>query len=261
MKKRFWAVLAVVLGMTGCKANADANQTDIEQAALENRQTTTEQTNEQISEIIETTTETTTSTTITEEVSEDMWYNVDIDLSGDYEFGREYEFDLDKFFERAYTEKYLLRDELEFLNDEQYDTYIRAWIFIDCMDDANGSTLPSTNSVRENWCYYHETGLYSFYVSTYESFYEYLRTVFTKEAADKIMSSKHFYNADGELFYITGEAGGYLERIEDKYELVEKNDSEVIFEYNARHIYDNGTYGYEDGTYIETTSTNKLLKE
>lgn len=258
MKKRFWAVLALILGMTGCKANADTNQADIEPAALESSEAATaEVPTEQTSKIIETT----TSTTAAEEASEDMWYNIDIDLSKDYDYGRKYEFDLDKYLERAYKEKYLLRDELDFLNDEQYDTYIKAWIFIDSMDEANGSTLPSTNSVREDWYYYHETSLYSSYISTYESFYEYLRTVFTKEAADEIMSSKHFYNADGELFYIAGEAGGYLDRIEDKYELVEKNDSEVVFEYNARHIYDNGTYGYEDGTYIDTTRTIKLVKE
>lgn len=188
-------------------------------------------------------------------------YMVDVDLSNDYDYGRKYEFDLDKYLEGAHTEQYLLRDELEFLSDEQYDTYIKAWIFIDCMDNANGSTIPSTNGVKEDWCYYHETSLYSFYISTYESFYEYLRTVFTKEAADEIMSNRHFYNADGELFYITGEAGGYLEIIEGKYKLVEKSDSEVIFEYNASHIYNKGIYGYENGAYIDTTRTIKLVKE
>ncbi len=188
-------------------------------------------------------------------------YMVDVDLSEDYDYGREYEFDLDKYLERSHTEQYLLRDDLDFLSDEQYNTYIKAWIFIDSMDDANGSTLPQTNATKEDWYYYHETGLYSSYISTYESFYEYLRTVFTKEAADEIVSGVNFYNADGELFYIAGEAGGYLEKIEGKYELVEKTNSEVVFEYNARHIYDNGTYGYEDGTYIDTTRTIKLVSE
>lgn len=35
MKKRFWAVLAIILCMNGCKANADTNQADIEQAVPE----------------------------------------------------------------------------------------------------------------------------------------------------------------------------------------------------------------------------------
>ncbi len=164
-------------------------------------------------------------------------YMVDVDLSNDYDYGRKYEFDLDKYLERGYTQ-YLLRDELDFLSDEQYNTYIKAWLFIDRMDNANGMHIPSTIGVKEDWCYYHEPSLYSFYTSTYESFYEYLRTVFTKEAAGEIMSNRHFYNADGELFYITGEAGGYIYTTDGKYELVEKNDSEVIFEYNASHTHD-----------------------
>ncbi|MCM1479881.1 MAG: IseA DL-endopeptidase inhibitor family protein, partial [Muribaculaceae bacterium] len=190
-------------------------------------------------------------------------YKIDVDLSADYDYGREYEFDLDKYFERNpdNTKQYLLREELDFLDDEQYDTYIKAWIFIDNMDYANGSRLPVTNGVDGDWCYYIQASLISRYVSTYESFYEFLRTVFTKEAADEIVSGVNFYNADGELFYISGEAGGYLGRIEDKYELVEKTDSEVVFEYKARQFYDGGLYGYDDGTYIDITRTVKLVKE
>ena len=252
MKKRFWAVLAVILCMSGCKANADTNQADIEPAALESQRTTAEVTTEQTSKIIETTTSTTA------------------EVSADIAVSREYEFDLDKYLERAYKEKYLLRDELDFLSDEQYDTYIRAWIFIDGIDFANESHVPNTSDVSTHWldkngevCASYYTDTYSpyEYVSTYKSFYEYLQSVFTQDAVNEIMSDERFLNVDGELYFAWGEAGGHLERIEDKYELVEKNDSEVVFEYNARHIYDNGTYGYEDGTYIDTTRTIKLVKE
>lgn len=248
MKKRFWAVLAVILCMTGCQGNVGTGQADAAQAALESQQTTSEVTTEQTSKIIETTTETTTSTTIAEEASEDIAVS------------REYEFDLDKYLKRAYKEKYLLRDELEFLSDEQYDTYIRAWIFIDGIDYADESRVPDTSDVPTNWI--DENGeacdgyIYPSYryVSTYQSFYEYLQSVFTQDAVDKILSDERFLNVDGELYFAWGEAGGYLDRIEDKYELVEKNDSEVVFEYNVRHIYD-------DGTYIDTTRTIKLVKE
>ena len=182
---------------------------------------------------------------------------------------REYEFDLDKFLKRSYTEKYLLRDELDFLSDEQYDTYIRAWIFIDSIDCGyiGESRVPDTSDVPTNWIDENgeACGEYTYpsyrYVSTYQSFYEYLQSVFTQDAVDKILSDERFLNVDGELYFAWGEAGGPLERIEDKYELVEKNDSEVIFEYNARHSYDGGIYGYEDGTYTDITRTIKLAKE
>lgn len=220
--------------------------------------TVSEQTVEQTSKIAETATET---TTISEEFSEDIAES------------REYEFDLEKYLERPNSKNYLLRDELDFLSDEQYDTYIRAWIFIDSIDYADISYVPDTSDVPTHWLdengkifsshYDEATNTYSpyGYISTYQNFYEYLHSVFTQDAVDGIMSDKRFLNIDGELYFKLGEAGGFLERIEGKYELVEKNDSEVVFEYNARHIYDNGTYGYEDGTYIDTTRTIKLVNE
>lgn len=236
MKKYFLAVFALLLCMTGCQGNADTVQADTVQAALENQQTTsevtTEQTNEQTTKSIETTTETTTSTTIAEEVSEDIAVS------------REYEFDLDKFLERTYTEKYLLRDELDFLNDEQYDTYIRAWIFIDSIDYADEMRVPDTSDVPTNWIDENGEicGEYTYpsyrYISTYQSFYEYLQSVFTQDAVDKILSDERFLNVDGELYFSWGEAGGYIYTTDDKYELVEKTDSEVIFEYNASHTHD-----------------------
>lgn len=233
MKKYFGAVLAVLLCMTGCQNNAAAGQIDTEQAASVSSETAMTVTEEQTSKSAEATSETTTSIADTEENS------IDIDLSLDYEFGREFEFDLDKFLETSNNYfNYSLRDELNFLNDEQYDTYVKAWIFIDSMDDANGSRIPYTNGNRNDLHYYHETSQYSCYISTYKSFYEYLQSVFTQESVDEIMSNKGFFNADGELFYISGDAGGYIYTTDGKYELVEQNDSEVIFEYNASHTHD-----------------------
>jgi len=251
MKKYFLAALAVLLCITGCQGNTAEGQTNTEQAALESSETTMTVTEEQTNNGVEAT----TSIAVSEEDSEDIVIS------------REYKFDLDKYFECAYTEKYSLRNELEFLSDKQYDTYIRAWIFIDGIDYANESRVPDTIDVPTHWI--NENGEicteYTYtsyrYVSTYQSFYEYLQSVFTQDAVDIIMSDERFLNIDGELYFAWGEAGGYLEGIEDKYELVEKNGSEVVFEYNARHIYDNGTYGYEDGTYIDTTRTIKLVKE
>ena len=216
MKKRFWAVLAVLLCMTGCQGNVGTGQADTEQAVLESQQTTAEVTEEQTSKITETTTETTTSTAASEEAAEDIAVS------------REYEFDLDKYLKRAYKEKYLLRDKLDFLSDEQYDTYIRAWIFIDGIDYADESRVPDTSDVPTNWidenCEACDGYIYPSYryVSTYQSFYEYLQSVFTQDAVDKILSDERFFNVDGELYFAWGEAGGPLESIEGKYELVEK---------------------------------------
>lgn len=246
MKKRFLAVFAVLLGLTGCQGNVGAGQADTEQARQESQQITTAATTEQTTEQTSKSVETTTETTAAEEVSEDIAVS------------REYEFDLDKYLERAYIEKYLLRDELDFLSDEQYDTYIRAWIFIDSIDYADESRVPDTSDVPTNWidksgeiCAEYTYSSYR-YVSTYQSFYEYLQSVFTQDAVDEIMSDERFLNVDGELYFAWGEAGGAIYYTDGKYELVEINDSEVIFEYNASH-----KYGGE--IFFNTSRTIKLI--
>ena len=233
MKKRFWAVLAVLLGMTGCQGNVGTGQADTAQAALESQQTTAEVTTEQTSKIIET-----TSTTAAEEVSADIAVS------------REYEFDLDKYLERAYTENYLLRDELDFLSDEQYDTYIRALIMLDrllyfdvpCTGDVSAYFIDENGEISESHTTQElgKTHIYPYYyVSTYQSFYEYLQSVFTQEAIDEIMSNDIFWTVDDELYCKLGDRGGPIYFNGGEYNLIEKNDDEVIFEYIA-HQANNG---------------------
>lgn len=226
MKKYFWAVLTVLLCMTGCQNNAAAGQADTEQAASGSSETTTTVTEEQTSKSAETT----TATTVTEELSEDIAVS------------REYEFDLDKYLERDRYEKYSLRNELEFLNDEQYDAYIRAWIFLDNLEyfnipytgDIPSHFLDESGEIRASY-YDKETNTINpyMYISTYQSFYEYLQSVFTQDAVDKIMSHSFFKTVGDELYFRYGEKGGAIYFNGGEYNLIEKNDSEVIFEYIA----------------------------
>ena len=231
MKKRFWAVLAVVLAMTGCKANADTNQADTAQAALENRQTTAEVTTEQI-------TETTMSITAAEEASEDIAVSI------------EYEFDLYKYLENGKHDEYLLRNELDFLSDEQYDTYIKALIFVDYLGN---SSVVSTDSNSFYWI--NENGEISkslvsdesdtaqiypyFYISTYKSFYEYLQSVFTQDAVDEIMSDERFFTFGDELYFKWNDGGGMVYFDDSEYNVIEENDSEIVFEYTAHRLINN----------------------
>lgn len=249
MKKRFLAVFAVLLGMTGCQGNVGAGQADTAQAALESQQITTttaaEQTTEQTSKSVETTTE----TTAAEEVSEDIAVS------------REYEFDLEKYLDNH--DQYLIRDELEFLSDEQYDTYIRAWIFIDNFEYFNiintnkikSHWLDDDGNVYENYFTYDETGAKSIlpymYISTYQSFYEYLQSVFTRDAADEIMSHSFFKTVGDELYFAYGERGGPIDIQTGRYELKENNGSEIIFEYIVNHTH--------DGNEWTTSHTIKLI--
>ena len=217
MKKYFLAVFALLLCMTGCQGNADTVQADTVQAALENQQTTAEVTTEQTSKIIETT----TSTTAAEEVSADTAVSI------------EYEFDLDKFLENGKHDVYLLRNELDFLSDEQYDTYIKALIFVDY------SFVVSTGSHSLHWI--NENGEISksrvidesdtaqiypyFYISTYKSFYEYLQSVFTQDAVDEIMSDERFFTFGDELYFKWKDGGGMVYFDDSEYNVSRKMTS------------------------------------
>lgn len=242
MKKRFWAVLAVILCMTGCQGNAGAGQADTAQAALESKQTTaevtTEQTNEQTTKSIETTTETTTSTTIAEEVSENIAVS------------REYEFDLDKYLENGKHDEYLLRNKLDFLSDEQYDTYIKALIFVDNLGNydilSTGSWslyfINENGEISESYISNEsdtvQTYLY-LYISTYKSFYEYLQSVFTQDAVDEIVSDERFFTFGDELYFKMEDAGGLVYFDDSEYNVIEENDSEIVFEYTAHRLINN----------------------
>lgn len=162
----------------------------------------------------------------------------------------EYEFDLDKYLENGKHDEYLLRNELDFLSDEQYDIYIKALIFV---DNLGNYAVPSTGN-RSSY-FFDENGEISesyisnesntvhiypyFYVSTYQSFYEYLQSVFTQDAVDAIVSNERFLTLDGELYFKMGDAGGLLYFDDSEYNVIEKNDSEIVFEYIAHRLINN----------------------
>lgn len=229
------AAVALVCGLVGCQADTDTGQVDTGQTVQESQQidttSTTKQATEQTSKIIKTTAETTSSIFVTEEVSADIAVS------------REYEFDLDEYLERYDKDgRYSLKDELDFLNDKQYDTYIRALIFLDELEYLN---IPYTGDIPTHWIndngeitssYYNkETNTYSTYkyISTYQSFYEYLQSIFTQDVVDEIMTNEFFKVVDDNLYFRFGEKGGAIWFQYGEYQLVEKNNDEVIFEYVA----------------------------
>ena len=235
MRKKFLfgAVLTALVFMTAC-SNGDNEVTETNVATASESVMTAKQT---------TVTETEMQETKTTEKS-----------TKDITVPREYEFDLEKYLER--NRNYLLRDELDFLSDEQYDTYIRAWIVIDGIDKY---FIPYTGDVQGHWldddgnfysyedCFYtNEAGVMQrtpypyYYVSTYQSFYEYLQSVFTQDAADKILTDGRFLISDSELYfkdiYYRNEFIDNDRSIQfngGEYNLIEGNDGEIIFEYIA----------------------------
>ncbi len=253
-KKWFLSLLAAVAltcGLVGCQADVDTGQVDTEQTVQETQQTTiamtgqTEQVNQKSHPMV--------TTSFTKPVADQTIKNIEtpmsiaatINESTDTAASREYEFDLNTYLKN--NEKcnlYSLRDELFFLSDEQYVTYIKAWIFIDNFEYFN---IPNTNEspthfLDENGnindCYItYENDMahiYKYmYISTYQSFYIYLQSVFTQESVDKIMTNERFLTIGNELYFECGEKGGEIYFQGGEYKLIEQNDNEVIFEYDA----------------------------
>lgn len=167
--------------------------------------------------------------------------------SADIAVSREYEFDAEKYIDGLiYKDQWQLRSELDFLSDEQYDVFIRAWLFIDMIEPLDVVSIRTTSETPAHFLdkngevcasYYdrekNEYAQYE-YVSTYQSFYKYLQSVFTQDAVDEIMSDRRFLTVGDELYFSIGEAGGAIYFKGGEYRLVEKNDDEVAFEYAAR---------------------------
>ena len=135
----------------------------------------------------------------------------------DIELSRKYEFNLEDYIENHDPNNIYssLKDEVSFLTDEQYETYAKAWIFIDNIEYFNIPTT-ITDKTLNHFCdkngevcdsfYNNVTKEYAYvYISSYKSFYEYLQSVFTQEAVDKIMADKRFLTIGNNLYFKFGE--------------------------------------------------------
>lgn len=166
------------------------------------------------------------------------------DHSSQLPLSRDYELDLRKYTEAKQHNKYSLQEELFFLNEEQYETYLRALIFIDEIEyyyitNTNGTPywLDENGKFYDNYYYTNSDGApiivpYS-YISSYKSFYEYLQSVFTDTAIAEILNNDKFYTVDGELYFKWGEKGGPIYFQDGQYRLVKSDENEIIFEYLA----------------------------
>jgi hypothetical protein len=170
----------------------------------------------------------------------------------------EYELDLDKLRDDKYYAEYYfsLRDELSFLDDEQFEVYISALILINGVEYSN---IPQTNKGRPMFLWegrdgsfsiHYESSLYDrgyarfAYVSSYSSFIDYLTTVFTDEAADEFIKKYRLrsgiFTIENEMYIGLGDKGGRQHgRInEEGYKPIGKNENEVNFEFFLSYVSD-----------------------
>ncbi|MBP1547233.1 MAG: hypothetical protein J6A37_11620 [Oscillospiraceae bacterium] len=243
--KNLILMLAVSLMLSGCGenevvVNEEADITEFVSETPQLSEVLVSETTATISEITTISSETET----TSEIS--MIYT---DHFSQLPLSRDYELDLKKYTEDKQHVKYSLQQELFFLNEEQYETYLRALVFIDEIEyyyitNTNGTPywLDENGKFYDNYYYADSDGTtimvpYS-YVSSYKSFYEYLQSVFTDAAIAEIMNNDRFYTVDGELYFKWGEKGGAIYFQDGQYRLVKSDENEMIFEYLAHQCDD-----------------------
>lgn len=269
-----FAAFAFALSFAGCKNDAEIEQITqintesqqvtvvadaeyVEQTNVENQQVAASSDIEYSEQISTESQEITTFTEPTDKIIETTISIVTDEDTSDIMISREYEFDLEKYIEflgRRDKTNWDMRDRLDFLSDEQYDTFLRSWILIDKMEyrivpnTSEISTHYLTESGRVRTGYYRTPKLCVedfnpyIYVSTYQSFYEYLQSVFSQESVDKIMTDKRFMVACDELYFAwcgrntdeywdDWEVPKYLQKV--GFRLVENNDYEILFEHIA----------------------------
>jgi hypothetical protein len=148
----------------------------------------------------------------------------------------EYELDLDKLRDDKYYDKYYfsLRDELYFLDDEQFEVYIRALIFISKIEFSE-ITITNSEIVRIN----DENNKTFVRVANYQSFYDYLQSVFIGDSVNALISRYNLLNIDGVLCFNERYRGTLVYYKDGKYELISVTKSKISFKYCANYSFEN----------------------
>ena len=184
-----------------------------------------------------------TSAAVTSAVSEAATSEVSSAAVTDAEYGfpimprhatelRDYTLDLEaadftEFCEREFPDS----ESLDFFTQSQKDIYARSLMLV--YDSCSELVLRYTGDYEQ----YIEENSYLFHTGiTYDSFYSYLTSVYTEEAAKSFYYT--FRDVDGELCYYLGGTGTNITYKGGKYSLVGINSERIDFVYNARYSLD-----------------------
>ncbi len=169
----------------------------------------------------------------------------------------EYELDIEKLKNSGnYDYFFSLKDELDFLNEEQYELFIKALIMvygIDWFATTNHNLDEQPESIHYLWkdnddnyslskdFYIKDVGESEYaYLSTYKSFYEYLLSVFTNESTEEIINYddgwlKRFIVVDSEIYTRLGDRGSKNGVVDGYFKLSSKEDDLIAFEYISNY--------------------------
>lgn len=139
-------------------------------------------------------------------------------------------------------------ESLDFFTQSQKELYARSLIltFDSCSDIGLRYTGEYEQYIEENSYLFH-TGI------TYDSFYSYLTSIFTEEAANAF--SYTFRNEDGELCFFLGGTGTDITYSGGSYSLVGINSERIDFIYTAEYSLENvvDKAEWEAGLYPDLT--------
>ncbi|WMJ21802.1 DL-endopeptidase inhibitor IseA family protein [Paludicola sp. MB14-C6] len=126
-----------------------------------------------------------------------------------------------------------LSNELNQLFEQGLEVY--RWFNISIMGDGQGKPV-----IKGELTYY---PVNNERFPTYESWYQYINSVFSKEMIDHYLSKNYYINIKGQLYGVMADRGGNIFYKSHKYELVSQTENKV--ELKIIGIYNEGT-GEED---------------
>jgi len=195
------------------------------------------------------------------------------EINGDFK-SVDYDFDFNSEEIRTEIVEYIFslwREEMSFLNDEQINIFIRAFILMDSLENLR--SFPQTGKLNSYFLFEKENGAYLIsesptsekgeyceyvYVSTYLSFVEYLSTVFTDESIDEFIDKYNEYNLlviNDELFVKVGDRGGNVWIRDWETNLISEDNNRILITHET--FQSNGIDEWTTTTNIDLINTNE----
>ncbi len=122
----------------------------------------------------------------------------------------------------------------DFLEGDLRDLYCTAFKF-----EADGISISSRFPGSDfSSTFEKDGGLYTRTGCSYESYCDFLYSVFTKEKADEFLSSETIINENGEVCYMDAARGSNICYKDGQFELISKTEDEIKFKYIAHYSYE-----------------------
>lgn len=128
---------------------------------------------------------------------------------------------------------------LDFLTEEQNETWIKSFFIKQTDISADNSALPYGDKYTLD--YYQPTNI------SYDSFDSFIRSAFTDEAVENMLTPSPFINVNGLVYWMDGARGGDISYSHSEFELVSADENAIKFKCISYHTWDTFEEDYKEG--------------